>query len=1009
MKKNLLIMFLACLACLTGSQKAFALEQVDGVYQIGNAQDLEAFSNVVASGSNTANAVLTADIDMSGVDHQPIGSTSSIYKGTFDGQEHFIRNMTIDLVDVDYVGLFGVVGNGAYIKNVIIDMSCTISGHAFVGGIAGGTNGGGSVTFENCGNEGMISAAQQNAAGICGVSMGSACGIVMKNCFNSGGITADREAAALCGWVGDNGSSITNCYNIGFIIGMDGSYSMWRNTRGKGLNNYDSYGNQGTQISDDDYELSSGAVCYQLNNSKSDNVVWYQTLLVDAHPVPFASHGVVYAVGDLYCDGSSKGGDLSFSNTNESNRDPHTFDKGICTACGEADPDFLPLTDGYYELSNAIQLNWFAQMVNQGHKKMNARLTADIDFSDYTKKDVMIGGVYEDGNDEDSEAKAFQGIFDGQGHKITVNYNVSYDACALFKMVTNSTIRNLMVDGNIESTQRFVGGLGFVSRGTCLFENIVVGVNIKSDFSGDGTHGGIFAVCHESPTFRNCAFVGTMDASLSEGSAAIIGYAHGSVETLIENCYVATQDLWLAGNSTVIARHVNNMINCYYTDDILLDAGSNVTVVEAATVASGELCYTINSKSNDNGTWRQTLGTDSYPVPFEGHAMVYANGNLSCDGTPSGVITYSNTESETVRAEHQYGVDGICTVCGGRLISNGNQLKAVAEAINSGEIEGNIMIDLANDIDMAGIEFQGIGIRTKVVTGTDPESGNPITEDVKRPFSGIFDGHGFRVKNMIIESEEGNKGLISLANGATIKNVVVDATCEIYSIGWSAGIVGTACGRNVLLIENCGNEAMVNVGVEGANGAGILGVNDLSEAYVRIINCYNTGTIIGQRECGGISGWLGDNFEVTNCYNTGEVAPEAIDGIKSFARYNGNSGEFPNCYEVNSTQVQAIEAEDAVSGKLCFMLNEGAGKNIFFQTLGDDDHPVLDNTHKVVYSDGKGNYSNNESDGIESVAAKTANFQGCYDLQGRHLTTTVKGQINIVRMSDGSVRKVLVK
>ena len=1009
MKKNLLIMFLACLACLTGSQKAFALEQVDGVYQIGNAQDLEAFANVVASGNNTANAVLTADIDMAGVSHQPIGTTSSIYKGTFDGQEHFIRNMTIELTDVDYVGLFGVVGNGAYIKNVIIDMSCTISGHAFVGGIAGGTNGGGSVTFENCGNEGMISAAQQNAAGICGVSMSSACGIVMKNCFNSGGITADREAAALCGWVGDNGSSITNCYNIGFIIGMDGSYSLWRNTRGKGLNNYDSYGNQGTQISDDDYELSSGAVCYQLNNSKSDNVVWYQTLLVDAHPVPFASHGVVYAVGDLYCDGSSKGGDLSFSNKNESNRDPHTFDKGICTACGEADPDFLPLTDGYYELSNAIQLNWFAQMVNQGHKKMNARLTADIDFSDYTKMDVMIGGVFEDGNDEDSEAKAFEGIFDGQGHKITVNYNVSYDACALFKVVTNSTIRNLMVDGNIESTQRFVGGLGFVSRGTCLFENIVVGVNIKSDFSGDGTHGGIFAVCHESPTFRNCAFVGTMDASLSEGSAAIIGYAHGSVETLIENCYVATQDLWLAGNSTVIARHVNNMINCYYTDDILLDAGSNVTMVEAATVASGELCYTINSKSNDNGTWRQTLGTDSYPVPFEGHAMVYANGNLSCDGTPSGVITYSNTESETVRAEHQYGTDGICTVCGGRLISNGNQLKAVAEAINSGEIEGNIMIDLANDIDMAGIEFQGIGIRTRVVTGTDPETGDPITEDVKRPFSGIFDGHGFRVKNMIIESEEGNKGLISLANGATIKNVVVDATCEIYSIGWSAGIVGTACGRNVLLIENCGNEAMVNVGVEGANGAGILGVNDLSEAYVRIINCYNTGTIIGQRECGGISGWLGDNFEVTNCYNTGEVAPEAIDGIKSFARYNGNSGEFPNCYEVNSTQVQAIEAEDAVSGKLCFMLNEGAGKNIFFQTLGDDDHPVLDNTHKVVYSDGKGNYSNNESDGIESVAAKTANFQGCYDLQGRHLTTTVKGQINIVRMSDGSVRKVMVK
>ena len=1011
MKKNLLIVLLACLACLTGSQKAFALDQVDGVYQIGSAQDLEAFSNVVASGSNTANAVLTADIDMSGVDHQPIGSTSSIYKGTFDGQEHYIRNMVIELVDVEYVGLFGVVGDGAYIKNVIIDSGCSISGSAFVGGIAGGTNGGGTATFENCGNEGMVSAANQNAAGICGVSMGSACGIVMKNCFNTGGITGGREAAALCGWVGDRGSSITNCYNTGFIIGMDGSYSLWRNTNGKGLNNFDSYGNQGTQITDDEYELSTGSVCYLLNGNKSDNVTWYQKLGEDTHPVPFASHGVVYAVGDLYCDGSSKGGDLTFSNSNESNRDPHAFVDGICSACGDVDPNYLPLTDGYYELSNATQLNWFAALVNHSYKKVNARLTADIDFSEYTKNDVMIGGVFEEGGEEGNDAKAFEGIFDGQGHKITVNYNVSYDACALFKMTNNATIRNLMIDGNIESTQRFVGGLGFVSRGTCLYENIVVAVNIKSDFSGDGTHGGIFAVCHEAPTFRNCAFVGTMDASLSEGSAAIIGYAHGNVETKIENCYVASTDLWLAGNSTVIARHVNNIINCYYTDDILLtpEGGQNAIMIEAGTLSTGELCYTINSKS-DNANWRQTLGTDAYPVPFEGHGVVYANGNLSCDGTPSGVITYSNTESETVRAEHQYDTNGICSVCGGRLISTGDQLKAVADAINNGEIEGNILIDLANDIDLAGINYQGIGTRFNEPTGENDEGGNPITRDVKRPFTGTFDGHGYTVKNMIIEDMEGgNKGLIGLANGATIKNVLVDNTCEIYTIGWSAGIVGTACGRNVLTIENCGSDAMVNVGVTGANGAGILGVNDGSEAYVRIINCYNTGLIVGQRECGGISGWLGDNFEVVNCYNIGEVTPEAIDGIKTFARYNGNNAEFPNCYELDGTQVLAIEADDVTSGKLCYLLNEGAGKTIYYQTLGEDEHPVLDSTHKMVYSDGNGNYSNNESDGIESVTERTANFQGCYDLQGRHLTTTVKGQINIVRMNDGSVRKVMVK
>ena len=165
----------------------------------------------------------------------------------------------------------------------------------------------------------------------------------------------------------------------------------------------------------------------------------------------------------------------------------------------------------------------------------------------------MIGGDAFSASESD-EAKAFEGTFDGQGHKITVGYNVSYDGVALFKVVSNATIRNLMVDGTIESTQRFIGGLAFVTRGQTLIENVVVAVNITGSYPGDATHGGLCAVCHENPTFRNCAFVGTMNAPDSEGSAAIIGYAHGEVETTIENTYVAASLLSLTGNSTVIAR-----------------------------------------------------------------------------------------------------------------------------------------------------------------------------------------------------------------------------------------------------------------------------------------------------------------------------------------------------------------------------------------------------------------------------------------------------------------------
>ena len=1005
MKKNLLVTLLCAVGALW-SNEAQALEQKDGVYQIATAQDLVDFSAVVNGGEQAANAVLTADIDMTPVeDFTPIGSVATPFKGTFDGQEHFIHNLYINLPEQEYVGLFGVLNDGAYIKNVVMDELCEINGKCFVGAFAGGTNGGGIVTFENCGNAGMVGAQEQNAAGIIGVSMSSQCGIKLIRCFNVGGVAGGRESAALCGWVGDRNSEITNCYNAGWVSGVDGNNYLWRNGNGKGTGNYDSYGAQGEAISDNPLDLESGSVAYTLNGNQSENVIWYQKLGTDAYPVPFASHGVVYAVGDLNCDGTSKGGETTFSNNNESNRDPHQFSKGICSVCGEVDVNYLPITDGFYTINTADDLAWFAALVNHGHKKVNARLGADIDFTSYTQQDVMIGGDAYSANENDDKMAFEGGVFDGQGHTITIDYSVSYDGVALFKVVRDAVIRNLVVKGTIESTQRFIGGLGFTSRGNSTFENIIVDVDITGSFAGDATDGGFFAVCHEYATFRNCAFIGSMVAPESEGSAAIIGYAHGSMETKIENCYVAAREMILTGNSTLLARHVDNRINCYFTDNVLYN-DDDATMVAQEALATGELCFLIN-KGAGTDAWRQNLGQDAYPVPFADHAIVYANGGEYCDGTMKPDITYSNTQGDVVRDEHQYAND-ICSVCGARIIRNAQQLLALAEAVNTGAETRFIAVDMVEDIDLKGITtFEGIGTRYDEETGEVNDEGSPIMQDVKHPFNGIFDGHGHKVSNMLIDVQAGNKGFIGFIQASsTVKNLTVDNTCEIYSIGWSAGIVGASTGKGTLTIENCGNEALVNVGADGPNGAGILGVNDRSEATVRIINCYNTGDIIGQRECGAISGWLGDNFEVVNCYNSGMVAPEAVDGIRTFARYNGGDGDtrFVNCFEVGGTQVQAAEFDDVASGKLCYNLNLGAGTTVFYQTLGTDEHPVLDATHGIVILK-DGQYVNGEENAIETVTVNNIN-EGTYTLSGTRVSNAHRGLI-IVRQSDGTVKKVI--
>lgn len=64
---------------------AWAIHKVDGIYQIGTAEDLAEFISLVNAGEKNANAVLTADIDYS-------AGTEVIqyFTGTLDGQHHTI-------------------------------------------------------------------------------------------------------------------------------------------------------------------------------------------------------------------------------------------------------------------------------------------------------------------------------------------------------------------------------------------------------------------------------------------------------------------------------------------------------------------------------------------------------------------------------------------------------------------------------------------------------------------------------------------------------------------------------------------------------------------------------------------------------------------------------------------------------------------------------------------------------------------------------------------------------
>ena len=117
-------------------------------YIISSAADLQQLANDVNNDGNNYSGKylkLTADITLDTVEDgqsnfTPIGDYSNQFSGTFDGDGHTISNLTINLPDNDYVGLFGNVGTGGTVQNVTLD-NANISGNNYVGGLVGHNGG----------------------------------------------------------------------------------------------------------------------------------------------------------------------------------------------------------------------------------------------------------------------------------------------------------------------------------------------------------------------------------------------------------------------------------------------------------------------------------------------------------------------------------------------------------------------------------------------------------------------------------------------------------------------------------------------------------------------------------------------------------------------------------------------------------------------------------------------------------------------------------------------------
>ena len=221
----------------------------DDPYLIADASQLRWFAAQVNDNSkSTICAQLTADIDLESKEWTPIGKGSSYantYKGTFDGNDHEIKNLYVTGATSNHYGLFGVLGAGGTIRNLTVSGRVAITGSGSssygIGGIVGQLGGAG--TIENCTNRAAVSG-NFNTAGIVG-RVGSsggtirACanlgdisgsnsvggivgyayyGVTASHCYNRGAVTASvGKAGGIVGFMDDSGAKFSNCYTTGAV------------------------------------------------------------------------------------------------------------------------------------------------------------------------------------------------------------------------------------------------------------------------------------------------------------------------------------------------------------------------------------------------------------------------------------------------------------------------------------------------------------------------------------------------------------------------------------------------------------------------------------------------------------------------------------------------------------------------------------------------------------------------------------------------------------------------
>ncbi|MBN1765327.1 MAG: hypothetical protein JW860_08735 [Sedimentisphaerales bacterium] len=192
----------------------------DNPYQIADANDLATLADDANFYGD--NFILTADIDLAGKDGLDYiiapdlaGSGAGPYfSGTFDGNYHVIKNLTINTLgsNYDFLGLFGIIGSEGMIQYLGVESTVITGGDSSdrIGILAGGNLG----TISKCYATGVVTGGlgSQDLGGLVGYN------VTAINCYADVLVTGGASSTNVGGFAGSTYFT-TNCYASGMVSG----------------------------------------------------------------------------------------------------------------------------------------------------------------------------------------------------------------------------------------------------------------------------------------------------------------------------------------------------------------------------------------------------------------------------------------------------------------------------------------------------------------------------------------------------------------------------------------------------------------------------------------------------------------------------------------------------------------------------------------------------------------------------------------------------------------------